>query len=224
MIKRKTILDFARRVAFCATIGVAGGMAIGFLIDIYGSGQLGSDDDGESDYIYPYGGDAPTPDNGLYTVDPYCINHPSKCGILHFTVEDGTDLKVTSELTGLDEDSQPAGYPINYATGGTEEGVGPDAPPISTSTDQKTDYKMVGNDAVDFVVPAPAAYRLHIKMGNTKHRTYYVTPGCRLYVKLTGSMDNGGDLRDPVLTNIPEMTPNGTMKDSQGNPCGKIDS
>ena len=181
--------------------------------------QLDSDNDGETDYIYPYGGDAPTPDNGLYTVSGYCIEHPGSCGIVHFTVEDGTDLKVKSELTGLDAESQPAGYPINYATG---EGGPPDAPPISTSTDQKTDYSMVGADAVDYVVPAPAAYRLHIKMGNTKHRTYYVTPGCRLYVKLTGDMDNGGDLRDPVITNIPEMTPNGNMKDSQGNPCGEL--
>lgn len=204
------------------TLSIAGMfvMAVGVIAYvIFSDGKpMGSDDDGETVFIYPYGGDAPTPDNGEYTVSEYCLEQKANCGIIHFSIHDGTDLKVKSELTGLDADSQPSGWNQSrelYSPSGS--------PPLCTSMDQKTDYEMISNDAVDYVVPAPCAFRLHIKMGNKKHRTLYVTKGCRLELNLHGSMDNGGTFSDPVMTNIPEMTPNGTMEDSQGNPCGQID-
>ncbi|MEL7111353.1 MAG: hypothetical protein AAGK93_00260 [Pseudomonadota bacterium] len=96
--------------------------------------------------------------------------------------------------------------------------------PACPGVNKKFDDNVPGGNYNKYVVPASCAYKVKLKIlgGNGKDQTLYLTPGCKIMVKVKGDLASNKITVD--AEKISSQTPvnaNGKPVDQQGYKCGK---
>jgi len=96
--------------------------------------------------------------------------------------------------------------------------------PNCPGTSKKFDRNVPGANYNKYVVPASCAYKVTVKIlsGNKKDQNLYLTPGCKIVVKVKGDLNsNKITVEASAISDQTPVNANKVPVDPQGYKCGK---